>query len=221
MRKDNNWLLVVAVAFGIYLVIGGESVLSNRDRLLSFALGSTVPSELDNLRNHNLELEAQLLNLKIDNQKKQHGKVTAKVYSLYPFANRSELTINKGEDAGLKEGMAVVLENSILVGKIKVVYKNSSVVQTIFDKNFKIPVRIGEQETDAFYNGGFTAKLSLIDAKSSADENDFIIAADKELPYGLVLGKLKDVSDNGPLKEAKLQPLYELKNLRNVVVIAD
>lgn len=221
MRKNNNWLLVVAVAFGIYLVIGGESVLSNRDRLLSFAFGSTISNELDNLKNHNLELEAQLLNLKIGNQEKQHDKVTAKVYSLYPFANRSELTINKGEDIGLKEGMAIVLENSILVGKIKAVYKSSSVVQTIFDKNFKIPVRIGERETDAFYNGGFTAKISLIDAKSPAKEDDLILAADKNLPYGLVLGRLKDISDNGPLKEAKLQSLYELKNLRNVVVIVD
>jgi rod shape-determining protein MreC len=222
MRRNNHWLFLIVTILGIYLVCGGENVLFLRNKLLSFALGSTIPSELDNLKNHNLELEAQLLNLKIGNEDKEERKqLTAKVYSLYPFANRSEIVINKGSNAGIKEGMAVVVENKVMVGKIKTVYGTSSVVQTIFDKNSKMPVRIGETETDAFYDGGLTAKLSLIDSKSLIKEEDLVLAADKNLPYGLVLGRVMNITDANPLKEARLQPIYELKNLRNVVVIVD
>jgi rod shape-determining protein MreC len=222
MRRNNHWLFLIVTILGIYLVCGGENVLFLRNRLLSFALGSTIPSELDNLKNHNLELEAQLLNLKIGNEDKEERKqLTAKVYSLYPFANRSEIVINKGLNAGIKEGMAVVIENKVMVGKVKTVYGTSSVVQTIFDKNSKMPVRIGETETDAFYDGGLTAKLSLIDSKSLIKEEDLVLAADKDLPYGLVLGRIMNITDASPLKEARLQPIYELKNLRNVVVIFD
>lgn len=214
-------LLFVALLLGTYLVFGGENVLSFRHRIFSSALGSTSGSELDDLKNHNLELEAQLLNLKIGNEEGESRKVTAKVYSLYPFSNRSEIVINKGSAAGIKEGMAVAIENKVMVGKVRLVYQNSSVVQTIFDKDFKTPVRVGLSETDAFYDGGLTAKLSLIDAKSPVKEEDLVLSADKNLPYGLALGRVADLTAGSPLKEARLRPTYELKNLRNVVVIVD
>jgi rod shape-determining protein MreC len=222
MRKNNHWLFLIATLLGVYLVFGGEDVLFLKNKLLAFAFGSVVPSELDNLKNHNLELEAQLLNLRIGNtDEKAKDRVMAKVYSLYPFSNRSEIVINKGLNVGIKEGMVVVVENKVMVGKVKTVYETSSIVQTIFDKSFKIPVRIGETETDAFYDGGLTAKLSLIDSKSQIKEEDFVLAADKDLPYGLVLGRITGITNATPLKEARLQPVYELKNLRNVVVIVD
>lgn len=220
MRKNNRALLFTAFIIGAYLVCGGENVLSLRHRLLSFAMESGT-SEIDNLKIKNLELEAQLLNLKIGNKETEGEKVAAKVYSLYPFANRSEIVINKGSSSGVEEGMAVVVENKIMVGRVKRVYPNSAVVQTIFDKDFKTPVRIGESETDAFYDGGLTAKLSLIDSKSPAKEEDMVFTADKNLPYGLVLGRAVNITSGSPLKEARLQPTYELKNLRNVVVIVD
>ncbi|HQA96236.1 MAG TPA: hypothetical protein PLN18_02610, partial [Candidatus Colwellbacteria bacterium] len=98
MRKNNRLLLFTALIIGTYLVCGGENVLSWRHQLLSFAMESG--SEIDNLKIKNLELEAQLLNLKIGNKETEGQKVAAKVYSLYPFANRSEIVINKGSGSG-------------------------------------------------------------------------------------------------------------------------
>lgn len=217
-----KWLLAVMLASGVYAVFSGEFFIERKGVILaSVKEGLSGENETDYLRERNRELEIELLNLKKNNPKPSlDGRmVEAKVYSIYPFGNRSEITINVGADKGVASGQAVVLDNS-LIGRIKEVKARTSVVQTIFDPGFQIPVRIGKGEIDALYVGGMSPKLDLIDAKESIDCGELIVAAADNFAYGLGMGYAAQIKE-GTLKEATIEPLLEIKDIRNVFVVLD
>jgi len=215
-----KWLLALLVSVGIYAALSGEFFIEGKGSMLaSVREGFSGESETDYLREKVQELEIEVLNLKKGNPSSvvSFEGVDAKVYSAYPFADRSELMINAGSDRGLIVGQAVVKGN-VLIGRIKEVKKRTSVVQTVFDPEFQIPVRIGEKEVDALYGGGMNPRLNLIDVAEPLPSGEMVISAADGIPYGLGMGHTTQVKE-GLLKEASIEPLFEVKDIRNVTVV--
>lgn len=216
-----KWIFALIILAGVYAVLSGEFLIEGKGRMFAFVRDSFgSEGEADYLREKNQELEIELLNLRKGNSSiTEISGIEAKVFSAYPFSDRSELVVNAGTDRGVEPGDAVVYGN-VLVGKIKEAGKRTSVVQTVFDPEFEVPVRIGETETDALYVGGMNPKLNMIDSAEAPKCGEIVICASSELPYGLGMGRTLEISE-GLLKEASLEPLLEIKKIRNVLIVSN
>lgn len=219
-----KWILPLIMIIGVYVAFSGEFFVQNKGEALFFISGIINPAlEIEELREKNKALEIEILNLRVNNpnigQTITNGGISAKVFSAYPFADRSKLTVNAGSLQGIEIGDAVIIDNS-LVGRVKAVYKRTSVVQTIFDSEFKIPVRIGTSELNALYTGGINPRLNMISAGDIPQYGELVLSVSPDLPYGLGLGQILQVVE-GPLQEASIRPLFEIKEIRNVFIITD
>ena len=152
--------------------------------------------------------------------KSTDGTDSIKVYSSYPFNNKGEIAIAAGEDLGLVPGDAIVIGGNILVGRVRSVFKLSSIVTTIFDPSWEVQVRIGESEVDALMQGGNELRLTLIPADEYIEKGDLVVSAGENLPYGLEVGFVGEiVSMSGNVfQEAIIEPGLKIKDLRNVAL---
>ncbi len=206
----------------LYVVLSGEWFIAGKGVVFAYVADKVSGvSELDLLREKNKQLEVENMRLKsvaaISLSEEKHNSIKAKVFSSYPFSDRSQVTINIGSGNGVKEGDIVVSDN-LLVGRVVKVFKNTSSVQTIFDRTFKLPVRIGKNEIDALYVGGLEPSLQMIDTKDALPCCELVVSAAADYPYGLGLGKTKSM--NGELlKTAGIESILDLKTLRDVSVV--
>jgi len=209
------------VGVGIYALFSGEAFIEKKGMILASVSGSFGSSgEVEYLKEKNQRLELEMLNLKKGNPKVIPDRtIEAKVFSVYPFSNRSEVLINIGSDKGIKVGSAVI-GNGFLVGRVKEIRGDISVVTTVFDNDFKLPVRVGDKEIDALYIGGLNPRLDLIDATCGVSSGDLAVSASSDLPYGIGVARIVKVTE-GVMKEAVVLPLFEVKDLRNVFVVTD
>lgn len=211
-------LLVILSALIIYsgpLFDKKLAISGTTNRFISSILGSSG------------NLEARIKSLESENRylRELLGKNTAntdsiKVYSSYPFNSKGEIAIAAGEDLGLVPGDAIVVGGNILVGRVRSVFKSSSIVTTIFDPSWEIQARIGESEVDALMQGGNELRLILIPNDGYIEEGDLIISAGESLPYGLEIGFVGEtVSMPGDVfNEAIIEPSLQIKKLRDVAL---
>jgi len=210
------------ILLGVLVVQGGP--LFKAKLSLSSLFGDVLGAGFDNaedLKRRVDVLEDENESLRIQLLGKENDAVRSiKVYSSYPFSSRSELAIAAGESQGIKSGEAVVHSGTILVGQVKSVLKSSSVVTTIFDPSWEMAVRIGDSEVDALMSGGNELSISLIPQDALVEEGDTVISADKNFPYGLELGYIKELhnTEGDVFQEAALEPTLKLKTLRDVTV---
>ncbi|MFH1694745.1 MAG: rod shape-determining protein MreC [Patescibacteria group bacterium] len=142
------------------------------------------------------------------------------VYSSQPFNNRSEIALNIGSDSGVSEGDVVTQGNNILVGRVKTVRPQLSIVTTIFDPSFETAVRIGAGSVDALLRGGNQLTLDLIPPDAIIESDSIVFTAGMEFPYGLEVGRIIETrrDEGGVFRTASVEPGFEVKTLRNVVV---
>lgn len=171
---------------------------------------------------------ANLIQLNLPEQPRvvrQGGKdiLEAKIYSTYPFNSRSLLTINAGEENGVRIGMPATIGGKVLFGKVLEVSQNKSIIRTFFDKDFSLPVRIGNKEANALLVGGQSPRLSLIDKLSDIKEGDGVFSAGQDFPYGMAVGAVGAISDSSSnsLLEASLDVPYQISDLREAVILLE
>ncbi|MEK7590265.1 MAG: rod shape-determining protein MreC [Patescibacteria group bacterium] len=155
----------------------------------------------------------------VDNEfSETSGKV--KVFSTYPFNHKAEITINVGTDNNVKEGAVVTVDGRFLLGKAVKIFSSYSVVQTIFDVSWKMPVRVGKTGVDALLIGGLEPRLTMIALNKPVSTGESIYSAGVGFPYGLEIGKIKDVIEEptGIFKETTIELPYNFNELREVVI---
>jgi rod shape-determining protein MreC len=169
------------------------------------------------LKRENEELRAQIQKSQISN----NDYLLIKVFSTYPFNIKNQITINAGEKQGIKKSAAVILKQDILVGQVVEVFENYSVVRTIFDPDWQLPVRIGKDEINALFQGGTEPKVNLIDKEKPLQVGDVVYSASKEFPYGLKIGEISEIKETsaGVFKEAILKMPFNVNELREINII--
>lgn len=187
------------------------------------SLGETLQKFFPNyeLRERIRELEQENENLKLTvfNMSIQ-GENKIKVYSSYPFNDKSQIYIAAGEDRNIKVGDLATYGQGILVGKVIRVLQDASIIQTIFDPDWKMAVRVGDREVDALFSGGNELTLSLISKDAPLKPGDLVITASRDLVYGLEAGRIKTVEEISatPFKKAVLEPSFKLSELKDVKI---
>ena len=172
-------------------------------------------------RTADLQLENEVLKAQIwdltDRVKIEKGKyLVGRIHSSYPFNNKDLLSVDIGENQGVKKFMPATIGGHLLVGQVINVFKNYSLVRTIFSPDWELPVRIGEQKVPALLIGGPNLKLEMISNDQKVNEKEAVFAASKDLPFGLKIGELINTqsdSATGVFKEANVKLGYDINTL--------
>lgn len=180
--------------------------------------------ENSRLKQENEELWARVQKLQMSNNQElttnDNHYLTAKVFSTYPFNIKNQITINIGEKQGIKKLAQAVLGKDILVGQVLEVFENYSIVKTIFDPTWQLPVRIGKDEIIGLFHGGGEPKVVLIDKEKSIQARDIVYSVSSEFSYGLKIGEISEIKETsaGVFKEAILKMPFNVNELRTIEI---
>lgn len=181
------------------------------------------PSTAQNLQAENQALTAQLYQLQgvaAEFPSIPAHYMPAMVYSRYPFNFKNEILINAGANEGVTAGKAVLYQGGVLIGTVEAVFPDSSLVQTVLDGNFKMPVRIGAKGYDALLVGGASPRATSILQSASVHAGDVVYTAAPNLPYGLPIAVVTavSVSRDNLFQEASLDFAYDMNTVQTVLV---
>ncbi len=218
--KKLLWAGLITILL-VFLILGGP-VFNLKLKLTSYFGNFFNQSSGDaDLRLKISELEKENENLKAQLFREAIGldeSETIKVYSSYPLNTKSEIAIAAGRKQGLAVSDVITYGENVLVGRVTKVFDSSSVVKTIFDPSWEIPVRIGKSETDALMGAGTELRLTLIPREALIEAGEPVITSGSDLPYGLMIGYIKEIKEppGTTFKEAVVEPSLRLKDLRDV-----
>ena len=142
----------------------------------------------------------------------------------------STLTINRGSNAGIEEGMCAITENGQVVGIISEVGPNYAVIRTVLDSSLGISGTISESGYDGIVSGGYTSgykDLMRMDYLASAAvirNNDLVVTSGSTVyPRNLILGYVTDAdfNDTGVAKYALLKPAVDVASLEQVFIVTE
>ena len=154
--------------------------------------------------------------------------VSAKIILMDPSGLTGSFWINKGTKTGLKEGMNVILEDKILVGRLIECFNNYCRGESIFSPETKISVEDLRSSTLAIaekdIKGNF--RLKLVPYESDIKIGDILITSSENTNFlkGLLVAKVKksgSSSDISSLKEFILEPLLNFSQISSVLIIMD
>lgn len=215
--------------FGAGLADGWEVVTS----------AGSLASENSRLRNEVAALRqqvAQNVELKSQNEelRKQLGVgairpeslIAAEVVGYQPDNYRQFITIGRGQKDGVKTGMAVVSEGS-LVGTIAEVNATSSKVFLIIDPNFRITAidQTAEGRPTGTVHGQIGSGLIMdkIAQDVTVQPGDTVVTSGtgNEVPKGLIIGRIQSVEkkDNGVFQTAQVTSDVRFNRLEVVYVV--
>ncbi|MDW8066419.1 MAG: rod shape-determining protein MreC [Aquificaceae bacterium] len=153
---------------------------------------------------------------------KSYPILYAHVIAYDPSGNETFILIDRGQDAGIEEGM-VVFHGSHLVGIVDKVYGGSSRVRTVFSGDFSISAVSGEKAY--IYRGGYPyGSLLHVNLEDPIREGDsvFLRVPGKYFPM-LVIGTVHSVSQEGGsfFKSVKVKPFSDIRKLYFCIVIKE
>jgi rod shape-determining protein MreC len=139
---------------------------------------------------------------------------------------KETLTIDVGSSDGISRNMTVISESG-LVGVIKSVGSNSSIVLLMSDPTFKIGVRIAGSQSIGVVSGqgGSTYLLQLLDATGEIKVGDTLVARGSQdgRPFvpGVPVGTVTTVQSNASsiTKNADVASMTNLEKLSIVAVV--
>lgn len=148
---------------------------------------------------------------------------SGRIYSRYPFADHSFLIVDLGSKDGIAEDMPVLAKEGLLLGRVIKTRVSFSEIQTIFDPAWRSSVGIGPQKTKALLTGGLTPNLELIEPTAIVNDGDSIANISPDFPFGLVVGKLKNLDKplSQPWFKAELATAFDINSLKEVLIITD
>jgi len=155
----------------------------------------------------------------------------AKVIGFGPSKWKEKILINKGNEAGLKEGMTVVTYNGSFVGQIDYITGNSAQVEVVNNSDFVVAGIVQRENSRAVGLVKGTqenSEYNIMDNlswDSDIRENDLILTSglSNTYPKGLPIGKVTEVNpDNyGVSQKAKIDLFIDLNTIEEVLVITD
>lgn len=198
------------------LAILQEKLLKNEVELAKF---NSTEEENSKLR--------QYLNFFTNNSRKY---VVANVIwqeNLLNFSHYNQnIVIDKGRKDGLFEGLVVINEIGVVIGKIIAVEDNSSRVCLINNSFCQMAVSLSnENRTVGLAEGdlGLSVKISFVSQSENIKVGDQVITSglEKNIPRGLAVGRVNNVEQevNDIWQNINAEALFNINNLNIVSVI--
>lgn len=219
------------VSFGIYNTNRGISnqfyfifqarFAAQENKALKEQIGKLLSENAD-LRKNVGEVEAQL------SQEKHLDPSTYNLLPARPIGLSRYLKIDKGTDAGVKVGQAVIFEDNF-IGKVFSVTPSASNIQLLTDPDCKVSAFSQNKDGKAkgVLSGLFGTDMILDkilhEEKIAVDDLVYSEGLEGFLPRGLVLGRVTEVleRENEVFKQAKVTPIFDIRDLELVFVILE
>ena len=139
---------------------------------------------------------------------------------------KETLTIDVGSRSGITKNMTVISESG-LVGVVKSVTSNSSIVLLMSDPTFKVGVRIAGTQSIGVVSGqgGSTYLLQLLDATGEIKEGDALVArgsaGDRPFVPGVPVGIVTNVNSDASsiTQNADVESSANLEKISVVAVV--
>lgn len=172
-----------------------------------------------------LKVENAALRRQLDfNESSPFKLVTARVVAYQPDNFRQFLTINRGSNEGIKTGMAVTSEGS-LVGKISEVSRSSAKVFLLSDPDFRVAALAQESRASGIVRGliGGSLFMDKVAQSEALQLGDTLVTSGLggEYPKGLIIGKIETISNpkGAVFQSARITPSLRLTKLEFVAVV--
>ena len=142
----------------------------------------------------------------------------------------SSFTINRGSNAGIKEGMCAISANGEVVGLVGEVGPNYAEVKTLLDSSLEISSTIASSGYNGIVQGGYATgkegllRMNYLPSSSVIRNNDQVVTSGSTVyPRNLVVGYVVDAGfDNtGVAKYALLKPAVNVASLEMVFIVTE
>lgn len=231
LPRQSAFYITNPISFGIYRTSGNigkqfhfmfqARFASQENKALREQVGQLL-SENANLRKKVAEVEAML------SQEKRLDPQTYNLFPARPIGLGRYLKIDKGSSSGIKMGQAVVFEDNF-IGKVVSVSPGAANVQLLTDPDSKVAAfsqnKEGKAKGVALGQFGTDVLFDKILHEEKIDEGDLVYSEGTEgyLPRGLILGKVIQVKglENEVFKQAKIQSIFDIRDLELVFVIIE
>ena len=140
------------------------------------------------------------------------------------------MTINRGTNAGVEQGMCAITANGQVVGLVVEAGPNYAVVKTVLDSTLEISCVIASSGYNGMSKGGYIYKdgthLKLNYLPSSAvirNKDQVVTSGSTVYPWGLIVGYVVDAGfdDTGVAKFAVLEPAAEIDSLEQIFILTN
>lgn len=220
MKRREGWFLLAGIVILITLIFLAPSYgWKIRTWLEPRAM---QPTDMPGLAAENQALKAEVAQLQgVAGQTPgvPVDYLRAMVYSRYPMSFRNEILVNIGSGDGVAMGKAAVFQG-IFMGKVEKTFSDSTLIQTVFDAGFKMPVRVGTGGYDALLIGGASPKITSMAKTALVRIGDIVYTAAEGLPYGLPVALVvsTSTSPDNLFQEAALSFAYDVNDIQSIFV---
>ena len=213
--------------------VKGQGISNSLGGILNVGSAAKKISDLET-ENQKLLSEITLLNSLRDENETLRKALDFRLKDNFKFAfaeiiskdiEEDSITINKGTADGLAEGMPVITESNVLLGKISEVYKRSSKVMLISNKKSSLEAKIQNKEIQGVLEGegNLSMSLRILPQEKEITGGDLAITTSLGgiFPENLLIGKVEKLERNDikPVQTATILPLFEIGRLSNIFVI--
>ncbi len=210
-KKIKNFLLLTLISF-LFLVLSNKTLLAQaQEPLFSFSLNfqklikdffqKIFPQEKDVYKEKYYLLLQELAQLKLALKTLKEQELIKEWVNLKEKYLAQPVKVLKKDDfgfyyvavfPGIKEGMIVVDQNWVLVGKVKKVFKNYALIESLEAPNLEFNVTnlegqlLGLAQT---VSNGFL-EVNFADPQLEVKLNDFVLTGEGIFPSGFVVGSV-------------------------------
>ncbi len=142
----------------------------------------------------------------------------------------STITVNRGSNAGIAEGMCAITANGEVVGLVIEVGLNYCVVKSVLDSSLEITATIASSGYSGMVQGGYTneqagfLRMDYLPSSAVIRNNDQVVTSGTSVyPRNLILGYIIDAgfNDTGVAKFALLRPAVDIAKLEQVFILTN
>ena len=169
-----------------------------------------------------------LLNLKATHE--DYETVDAYIIGRSSTDWTNTLTINRGTDAGIQQGLCAITANGQVVGLVVEAGPNYAVVKTVLDSTLEISCSIASSGYNGMCKGGYMyqainhLKMDYLPSAAIIRNNDEVVTSGSTVyPRGLIVGYVVDAGfdDTGVAKFAVLDPAVEIASLEQIFILTN
>lgn len=155
-----------------------------------------------------------------------YDHVGARVIARQIQSDTATVLIDRGSDDGLEKGMAVVVGDGILIGKITLLNRRLATVTLVSDERSRVAAApLGSSKLFGMIEGlgNGVSRLTLVPQSEPLKRNDVIVTAgtEEKIPPNLAVALVDEVQGQptDPFKTATLLPLARTDQLSLVTVL--
>ena len=183
-------------------------------------------AQFKELEQDNIKLRAQLSFLSANKYKNILANVISQNLVFDIKEGDQDIVIDKGAKDGIKEGLGVIDENGVIIGRVFEVRNNLSKICLTTNRNCKLAATIQNQNrTMGITEGdlGLTIKMNFIPQSEKINMGDTVITSGLggDIARGLVIGKVSQINNksNEIWQDVNIEPLFNLSTLTIVTVL--